>query len=129
VVVAVIPVRVMQVAFDEIVDVIAVRHGLMAASRAMHVRMVMPAALMLRRAPIRIGCRHLDDVLVDMVLVHVMEVTVVEVVDVIAVPDGCMSARKAVLMRMVGVLSASAHRDTSGCMRRTLPARSAPPDC
>lgn len=34
VVVAVIPMRMMQVAFDEVIEVIAVRHGLVPAARA-----------------------------------------------------------------------------------------------
>ncbi len=52
VVVAVIAVRVVQVAIDEIVDVIAVRHGFVSAARAMDVVGSMTGAAVVRRAPV-----------------------------------------------------------------------------
>jgi hypothetical protein len=91
-IIAVIPVGMMQVSVDQIVDVIAVRHRLVPASRTVHVPAVVPAAPVLRRAPVRIGGRYLDRVLVHVILVHMVEMAVVEIVDVIAVADSGMPA-------------------------------------
>jgi hypothetical protein len=54
VVVAVVAVRVVQVAVDQIVDVIAMRHRLMTASGAVFMPRFVPAALMLRSAAVRV---------------------------------------------------------------------------
>jgi hypothetical protein len=50
VVVAVVAVRVVQVAVHQVIDVVAVRHGLVAAARAVLVALVVLAAGVLRRA-------------------------------------------------------------------------------
>jgi hypothetical protein len=109
VIVAMIPVGVVQVAVDQIVDMIAVWHRLVPASRTVRVCAVMAAALVTGRAPVRIGRRHLDRVLIHVILVHVVQMAVVEVVDVIAMANGSMPAPRAVLVRVVGVLRAGAH--------------------
>ena len=51
-VVAVVPVRVVQVAVDEIVDVIAMRHRFVPATGAVFMARLVPAALMLGRAAV-----------------------------------------------------------------------------
>src|SRR5262249_1933690 len=96
----------MQMPIDQIVDVVPVRHNLMPPSRAVPGRRVMPAALVLRRAPVRIGRRYLDGVLVNVILVNVVQMAVVQIVDVIAMADGGVPARFAVLVRVVGVSGA-----------------------
>jgi hypothetical protein len=113
VIVAVIPVGMMQMPVDQIVDVVAVRHGLMPASGTVHVRAVMPSAPVPGCTAVGIGRRHLDAVLVDVVAVHMMQMAVVQIVDVIAVANGRVPARPAVLVRVIDVLDASAHRETS----------------
>src|SRR5262245_31942573 len=55
VVVAVIAVRVVQVAADEVVGVVAVRHRLVAATRAMPMALVVLAAVVARGAGSRVG--------------------------------------------------------------------------
>lgn len=89
-------VRVMEMAIDEIVDVIAMGNCLMAASRAMLVTGFVTGAEVIRRASRRIGLTHLDHVLVDMIAVRLMQVAVVQVVDMVAVLDGDMAAAGAV---------------------------------
>ena len=62
-VVAVIAVRMVQVAVDKIVDVIPMRHRFVAAPRSVNVaRVVAPAA---RRALVRIFGAHFESVLVE----------------------------------------------------------------
>jgi len=114
VVVAVIAVRMMEMAFDEIVDVIAVRYGLMSAGRAVYVARRMPGARMLRSTRRRIGGRHRQHVLDDRsVGVGVMKVTVVQVVDVIVVLHGGVSAIRTVLVVVMPVNFAGlSHGDT-----------------
>ena len=50
-----VTVRMMQVVADQIIDMIAVRHRLVPASRTMNVGCIMPRASVLRCAPLRIG--------------------------------------------------------------------------
>jgi hypothetical protein len=75
----------------------------------------MSPALVLGCTPFRVGRRHLDGVLVDMILVNVVQMAVVKIVDVIAMANGCMPARLTVLVGVVGVLGvvASTHRMAS----------------
>jgi hypothetical protein len=104
VVVAVVAVRVMQVAVDQVVDVITVRHRLVPAAGAVLVARLVPFAAMLGRAAAGIAGRHLDHVLVDVVAVRMMQVTVVEIVDVIAMAHRAMPAIGPVLVRVIGVV-------------------------
>jgi hypothetical protein len=98
-----IAVRMVQVTIDEIVDVIPVRHRLVAATRTMLVRCVVTGADMVRGACCRIGGRHLDHMLVDVITVHVMQMAVVKIVDVPVVLHSSMAAPRTMNMGMVGV--------------------------
>ncbi|APA90320.2 hypothetical protein BJG93_32410 (plasmid) [Paraburkholderia sprentiae WSM5005] len=102
VVVAVIAVRMVQVAVDEIVDVIAMRHRFMAAPRSVNVARVMAAAA--RRALVRIFGAHFKPVLVYMIAVRVMQMTVMQLINMIVVLDRSMSAVRAMLMVVVSVV-------------------------
>ena len=103
VVVAMGAVGVMQVPVDQVVDMVAVRHRLVTAARAMLVVLVVASADMVGRAGAGIVGAHLDRVLVNVIAVRVMQMAVVQVVEVIAVLDGGMAAGRAMLMRMVAV--------------------------
>jgi hypothetical protein len=103
VVVAVIAVRVMQVPIHKVVDMVAMRDGLMPAPGPVHVTGLMPCAAVLGRAPVGIARRHFDRVLVDMVPMRMVQVPIVQVVDVIAVANGRMPAISSVLVRMSGM--------------------------
>ncbi len=76
-IVAMIAVRMVQVAVHEIIDVITVRHRFMAAVGAMHVVLRVPLALVLRRAIAGIRLRHFKNVLFDLLALGVMHVAVV----------------------------------------------------
>ncbi|WP_242467768.1 hypothetical protein [Thiocapsa imhoffii] len=108
-IIAVIPVRVMEMAFDQIVDMIPVRYRLVPAAGSMHVTGVMTSAVMRRRALIGIGRSHRNDVLVDMVSMRMMEMPVVQVIDVAVVLDRRVPATGAMFMIVIGVFLA-AHR-------------------
>jgi len=108
VIVAVVAMRVMQVAVHEIINVVAMGNGFMPAAGAMLVVGVVTAALMFGRALLRILAADVNDVLVHMVLVRMMEVAIVEIIDMAVVHDRRVSASGAVDMIVVRVLFADA---------------------
>lgn len=99
-VVAVIAVRMMQPSVDQIVGMVTMRDCLVSAAGAVR----MAGALDVRRAINRIVCAHRNDVLIDVVAVHVVQMTVMQIVDVAIVLDRRMPAARTMLMGMVGVL-------------------------
>ncbi len=123
-IVAMVAVRVMQMAINQIADVVAVRHGLVSAAWSMHVVCGMTSAAMVRRATVGVGIGDLDPVLVHMIAMHVMKVTIMQIISVIAVPDSDMPAPRTVdvgVTVMLGV-GASAHGAVSSSAREYSPA-------
>lgn len=114
-VVAVVSMRMVEVAADAVVDVVAVRDRLVAAAGAVNMAGLMTPAAMVRSAAVRIVSRDVDHVLVDMILVRMVEVTIVQILDVAAVAHGRVAATRAMPVRMVGVVGcgASGHRVSS----------------
>jgi hypothetical protein len=105
VVVTVIPVRVMQVPVDQVVDVVAMRHRLVAATRPVHVVWIVLAAGVLRRAFVRVRRGHRQRVLLDRAVGTLMvQVPVVKVVDVALVLDGSVTTTGAMLMLVIVVM-------------------------
>ena len=99
-----VAVRMVKVAIDEIVDMVAVRDRLMSASRPVHVTRLVSGATVIRRAAIRVLGRHFNDVLVYVIGMRVMQMPVVQVVDMIAVAHRRMTTSGAMLMRMIGMM-------------------------
>jgi hypothetical protein len=102
VVVAVVAVRMVQLAIDQIIRVVAVRHGLVPAPRSVTVPGVV-AVVVPRGARGRVGAVHLQAVVVHVVPVRVVQVPVVQVIDVPVVADGRVSAVRSVLVVMPAV--------------------------
>ena len=96
-------VRMMQVAADAIIDMVTVRYGLVAAAGSMHVIRSMAAATVICRTALRVLARHVDHVLVDMILMRVVQMPVVQIVDMAGVAHGRMAATRPMLMRVVGM--------------------------
>lgn len=101
VVVAMVAVRMVQVSINEIINMITVRNGCMAAIGAMNVLPVM--AFCSKRAFVRIGVADGNCVFIHMVAVRMMQMAVVEIIHVPVVHDGNMPAIFAMDMRMIGV--------------------------
>jgi hypothetical protein len=101
VIVAVIPVLVVQVGLHHVVDVIPVRHRDMPALRPVDMRLVVLATGMLGRTPRRVGAADRERVLVDVVTVDVVQVPVMKVIDVALVPYSRVAAAGAVLVSMI----------------------------
>lgn len=101
VVVAVRSVRVVQVPLDEIIDVIAVRYGFVAAIRTVDVvALAVLAALVSRRANTRVSARFGKAMAVHMIIVHVVQVPFVQIIGVPFVNYRRVPAVGAVVMRM-----------------------------
>jgi hypothetical protein len=110
VIVAMVTVRMVQVPADKIVYVIAMRNRFMAAAWTMYMERVMLPTGMLRRASFRVGAGHRNDVLFDGSIVKlVMQMTVVQVIDVVVVFDRGMTTIFAMLMMVIHV-NVAGHR-------------------
>jgi hypothetical protein len=103
VIVAMVAVGMVQMSIDQVVGMVAMRHGFVSAAWAVPMRRIMSAAAVVRRAAVGIRRAHFDDVLIDVILVRVMEMAVVKVIDVTLMADRDMTAARLVDMRMVGV--------------------------
>ena len=100
-IVAVVAVLVMQMRADEVVDVVAVRHSVVAAAFAVDVTGVVAGAAMIGRAAIGVLGVDGEPVLVHVVVMWMVEVSVVQVVDVVLVHDGGVTAAGLVPMGVV----------------------------
>ncbi len=102
-VVAVIAMGMMQMAVDQIADVIAVRDRGVATARPMDVIRRMAAAGVGGRAGVGVRRAHGDHMLVDVIAVRVMQAAVVQVADMVVVLHGHMAATGAVDVIVMGV--------------------------
>lgn len=99
VIIAVIAMRMVQASVAQIVEMIAMRHEFMSA-------ILMSALAGSRNAGVRIEVADFDDVFVIVVAMSEMQMTVVEVIHVIAMPDARVSAVFGVRVSVVGVRGA-----------------------
>ena len=104
VVVAVVAVGVVQVAIDQVIDVVAVRHRFVAAAGAVAVALGVLAAVVAGRAGRGVGAPDRQGVLLDRAAVLVVQVAVVQVVGVAVVLDGRVAAVRPVLMGVAFVV-------------------------
>jgi hypothetical protein len=107
VIVAMIAVRMVQASVDKVIDVISVRHSLVTASWPMLMCRLVPACSVFGRAAVGIIGGDLQDMLLDALAFHVMQVSVLEIVHVIFVPNRDVSAARAMFVwaisaRLVG---------------------------
>jgi hypothetical protein len=113
VVVAVVPVGVVQVVVHQVIGMVAVRHGLVSAMGAMLVTGGVAAAIMRRRAARGVGAVRGDVVFFHPAGADVVEVAVMEVVEMPLMDHRGMAAAGAVLVRMVRVVRRTGHRLSS----------------
>ena len=99
-VIAVSVVRVMKVAIHEIVHMISMWHALMAATWPVNVLGLMRVAVVFRSASVRVFFSDSDCMVVDMVSVHVMQMTVVKIVGMAVMLDRRVTAPHTVGVRM-----------------------------
>lgn len=105
VIIAVIPVWMMKVTINQVVKVIAMRHGFVAAVGSVNMPCLMTGAAVVRRALVGVRDRYFKRVLVHMAVVHVVQIAVMQIVDMVTMRDGGVAARRAMLVRVfAGVL-------------------------
>ena len=92
----------------QIVDVIAVGHGLMAAAGAVHVARLMAAAVVLGGAGSGVAGGNGDGVLVHVAVMRVVQMAAHQIVHMAVVADGRVAAAGAVGVLRAGVLFAKA---------------------
>ncbi len=101
-VVAVIPMGMMQVPIDQVIDVIAVGYGRMPTPRAVNVVFIMALADVMN-APGRVGVRDRYHVFVIVAFMGAVKMSVVQVSDMIPVYHGDVTTVRTVLMGVVFV--------------------------
>jgi len=100
-------VRMVQMAFHEVIHVVAMRHGFVSAVRPVLVAGFVRGAGVAAGAGRRILGRHVNHVLVIMPVVRMMQVAVVEIIHVVAVLHGVVPAAGRVLVRVIAMGLAS----------------------
>ena len=96
--------RMMQVPIDQIINVVAMGHRLVAASWTMDMIRIMTAAGMPRCAVIRISIAHFHSVLFDLTIgPDVMKMSVVQIINMVTMLDGGVPAVRPVLMIVIAV--------------------------
>jgi hypothetical protein len=83
----------------EVIDVITVGHAFVSAARPMRVR-----ALDVGRATQGIGVADLDKMFVDMIPMHVMQMTIVEVIHMAVMAHGRVSAARTMLVSVIKMM-------------------------
>ncbi len=106
-IVAVAPVRVMQMPVHEVVRVARVWNRFMAAACTVCVPTLMAATGVRWRALIRVALAHTDFMAIGMAVVHVVHMAIMQVICVAVVLDGRMSAARSVCVRVSFVCCAS----------------------
>jgi hypothetical protein len=91
-IVAMVAVRMVELAVDQVVDVIAVRHRLVAAAGSMFVRRIMPSLVAKMVTPIRIQLAYGKDVFLNRVALLMVKMTILQEVDVPIMFNRRMSA-------------------------------------
>ncbi len=77
---------VMQMSVHQVIDMVAMGYGFVAASRTMLVTGLVPGTRVLRRATARVGRVHRQRMLIVMAIVRMVQVPVVQVVNVLFMP-------------------------------------------
>jgi hypothetical protein len=106
VIIAVVSVRMVQVAVHQIIDVIAVRHRFVTAAGTVYVILRMAAATVRRRACGRILRRHVDGVLLNGVPLGMVQMTVMKIIHMVAVLDGGVAAARTMIVIVVLMMMA-----------------------
>src|ERR1700751_3769624 len=97
-----VAVRVMKMAVDQVIDMIAMRYGLVSAARAVDVTRIVATAAW--RTLVRIIRIDLALGFVYTIAMRMVQMAIVQIVDVVAMRDCGVSAARAMLMLMVSVM-------------------------
>lgn len=117
-VVTVAVVRMMQMTVNQVTGVVAVRNGFMPAAGAVDVVGRVTTANMVRGAPVRILGRDFDSVVLHVAtILLVVQMAVVQIVNVVAVLNGGMTAALTVVVIVMIALVVVSHNESSPVVR------------
>ncbi len=105
-----VSVLVVQMPVHQVVHVVPMRHSFVAALRPVLMLLRVPSAIVPIGAIGRIGRRHLQRVFIHMSLMQVVQVTVMQEIHMVVVPDRGMSAFCPVLVCMLFMNLVICHR-------------------
>ena len=103
-VVAVVPMWVVEVAAHSVIYMATVRNWLVTTAGAMHMSGVVTSTTMVRGAAIGVFAADIDHVLIDVISMRMMQVTIVQVIDMATVPYRGMAAARPVLVGVAGMV-------------------------
>jgi hypothetical protein len=118
-IVAMAVVDVMQATIHQVVDVVAVGNGLVAAVRTMDMIGRMATALTMS-AVIGIDGTDLQHMLIHVIAMHMVQMAIVEIVDMAVMLDSGVAAVRTVLMAVIHVMLFAGGHDTDSEKGRCL---------
>jgi hypothetical protein len=95
---------VMEMASDQIIDMISMGHGLMTTSGPVHMPLLVYCTFVPRCTVFGVRFRYGYDMFINMAAVRVVQMPVVQIVDVIVMNDSRVTAFRAMRMSMIFVL-------------------------
>lgn len=104
--------RMMEMIADKIVDVVSMRDWLVPASRAVDVIIAVAAALMIRSTTAGIDVRDLDRMFDHLIAFYMMQMSIMQIINVISVLNRCMATICTMDMSVVA-MGCIRHRDFS----------------
>jgi hypothetical protein len=87
-----------QVSVDQVIEMVAVRHPVVTAVGPVHMILGVTTALVLGRAVRGVRCAHRQDVIVHVIAVDMMEMPIVQIVGMLAVPDGRVTTARSMVV-------------------------------
>jgi hypothetical protein len=111
VIITVIPMWMMQVVVNQVVNVITVGNRLVRTAGTVYMSLVMSTAGMTGRTSVGISRGDFNHVFVNVIEVHVMQVTIMQIIRVVGMSDSHVAAGRRVLMVVPLMLGAGSHRD------------------
>jgi hypothetical protein len=109
---------VMQPSVHKVIDVITVRHLFVSAARTMRMR-----APGLGRAAHGVGIANLDNMFVDMIFMHVMQMTIVQIVDMVVMAHSRVPTFGTMLMCVIRMMPLGVGGHGFAHLSRVLPDR------
>jgi len=108
VVVAVVTVREVQVAIDQIIHMVTVRHHFMPAAGTVDMAGIVTGTVVLRGTGDGIGCADGNHMLVNVPVMREVQMTIVQIINMPLMTYGCMPTVGTMLVGMIGVLEMGA---------------------
>lgn len=96
VIVAMVAMRVLKAAVHDVVNVVAMRNGFMAAARTVDMPRLARGASMIRRAAIRIALADLDHMLIGAFAMRMLKMPIGQIVEMAVVADRGVAAARPV---------------------------------